>query len=282
MQAIAAGLRSLGAEVLVLADPTIDAARETVRREGIRVAYTCGLRSREAGARGVLGALMIPLLVADLGYFHRATGPLDSAGYNQLGLNRLAWTPPQDCDPSRAAALHIEVCPARPARYGQRLTALILGQVPYDTQHFLDVETLVAWLTERAGFYLAMGYRVLYRPHPLAPTVLPFAPVEIRQPAEHTLAEDFASCDFVVTYNSTAGLEALIAGLPVFCAPCAHYATLAAYDGFRVTRAQVQAYVNRLAWAQWTCAELADGSALRFINQWGRFIPEADLQEVAA
>lgn len=66
-----------------------------------------------------------------------------------------------------------------------------------------------------------------------------------------------------MTYNSTAGVEAILAGAPVWCDEGAHYAAVA-----RATRPKRLAYLRRLAWAQWTCDELRDGSAWEFLRQW--------------
>src|SRR5690606_17779225 len=112
------------------------------------------------------------------------------------------------------------------------------------------------------------GYRLRYRPHPRNPS-LPFSVGHDRiDPANTSVEQDLADPDVAVaiTYNSTAGLAALMAGVPVECAPAAHY--------FRVADLQdrdaLLRHLHKLAHSQWTCDELRTGEPLRFM---ARYLP---------
>lgn len=91
--------------------------------------------------------------------------------------------------------------------------------------------------------------------------------VRVKPKAEEyrTLAQDLRGCHALVTYMSNAAVEALVAGVPVFClGPCA------AQSMGRTDVAEIEspAYpADRERWAaalaanQWTLAELAAGAA---------------------
>src|SRR5690606_18984038 len=125
---------------------------------------------------------------------------------------------------------------------------------------------LSRWLGERAEHWARKGYAITYRPHPSAPSV----PLGVRHrridPANTTVTQDITdpSVAVVVAYNSTAGLEALMAGVPVDCAPCAHYAHVADLSD----RDALLRHLRRLAYAQWTCPELRSGEPLRYVLQF--------------
>jgi hypothetical protein len=269
MQAVAAGVAALGGRVVDVPDSDPEAVRTELTRQKISLAFTCGMRDREAPVRGLLEGLEIPFLITDLGYFKRARGPRDGTGYNQLSLAHLCWVPPDPCPGDRFDELKMAVAEPREPRTGR---VLLLGQVPGDTQHWLNVEQLSAWLANRAEYYRARGLRVRFRAHPAAPSVALHGLVENRPPDRYVLTDELQEVDLAVTYNSTAGLEAIMAGLPVECMPCAHYAAVADY-GRSVGRGQVLDYFHRLAYAQWTIAELSDGTALRYMDRFAHFLP---------
>jgi len=80
---------------------------------------------------------------------------------------------------------------------------------------------------------------------------------------EHTLAEDLSDALFAITWCSTAAVEAVIAGVPTYTLGPGSIASPVTrqslsddpYVGDRTE------WANRLAYRQWTVAELADGSA---------------------
>ena len=133
--------------------------------------------------------------------------------------------------------------------------ALLLGQVPGDAALAgLDIE---AWVQRMTGDLESAGWPVRFRPHPLVAS------------RRATLAEDLAGAAICVTYNSTAGVEAVLAGVP----------TITLDEGamaWEVTSHTVQdapwrpdrwAWAHGLAWTSYTLEEIAAGLA------WERLAP---------
>ena len=265
IQAIRQGVEAIGGTVIDAYHPHPSTVRKMARALSPRFAFTCGEHWTEDAARRELEAAGIPLLVTDLGYFKRATGPHDETGYNQLGIGRLCWVPPLDVPADRWQALGVP--DALPPAQGREKIVLALGQVAGDTQHKMTAEALSAWMADKTRPFREQGFRVIYRPHPCMRGKEPPAKWAdaVHTNEQATLAEGIASAAHVVTYNSTAGLDAILAGVPVTCAPTAHYAHVASYGIGGVTHAQAMQHMHRLAYAQWTCAELRSGEALRFL-----------------
>jgi hypothetical protein len=277
--AIVAGIRALGGEVVPVDDSALRMALNAnpsastislfanAGAPAATMAFVTGMRCRHSALRGFLRGLGIPLLVTERGYLRRGRGSMET--YYQLGVGRLGWVPPGPLPSARFDALDL---PLQDPVNRPTGAVLVLGQMPFDTSHGMDIERLVAWLTEQAAIQIAKSNRVIYRPHPLAQAVPIGVDVEVRLPEHSTLAQDLADAKLAVTYNSTAGVAALLAGVPIICSPTAHYVAVADY-GHTATRAQVLDYMHRLAWAQWTMGELRSGEALRFVNQFAHFLP---------
>jgi hypothetical protein len=262
--AMADGVRALGGEVRQVSSNWKDLRREPHLRKA-QFAFTCGMQEDLALARGWLRGLDIPLLVLDCGYLRRASGPADDAGYNQLGLERLCWVPPIRCDAARFAELDVAIAPAA---WDRPKIALLLGQVPADSQHHLGPRRLASWLAERATCALAAGWQIIYRPHPKAPDLpLPIS-CDAIDPLSEPLSASFARASVAITYNSTSGLEALMAGLRVECDSSAHFA------GLEPGTPELRDHCERLAWAQWTCAELRTGEPIRWMNHFANLLPQ--------
>jgi hypothetical protein len=246
LEAMADGIRALGGEPL-FADPATP--------EGVHFVVSWGGSFVDAAWRGHWRGLGVPVLIMELGYLHRCVGQDDPEGYSQLGLDRIGWLPPIDCPPDRWWSLSIPLAAPVPV---DCKALLVLGQVPHDAQHQLGPEALSGWLTEQAAAYAARGWRILFRPHPrhtLFTLGLPHERLE-----QGTLQDCLSQAGRVLTYNSTAGVEALMAGLPVVSHPSAHV------HGVRHCGSSRQDYLQRLAYAQWNCAELASGEALQFMH----------------
>lgn len=276
IQAMSAGIVALGGEVVAVPDNKLAAIRHHLAAGPVAFAFTCGMHAREAVARGFLRGAGVPLLVLDCGYLRRCSGAQDEEGYNQLGIGGLCWVP------TRADLIGAGVAPfsarfealglpvAEPVQ-GRGKVALILGQVPGDSQHGMTETQLVRWLEETAAALLAQGYGLRFRAHPKAPGVRFAALRADHSPSGRSLAADLAEASVAVTYNSTAGLEALMAGVPVRCHASAHYAAVADL----ADRSALMAHLHRLAWAQWTCAELRTGEPLRFLDRVTPLLPIA-------
>jgi hypothetical protein len=264
LDAAAEGLRAQGAEVVFVREGGLKFLLAEIERGRPDAVLVSGMHVRHANCRGYLRGLGVPFMVLDCGYFQRAAGPQDSRGYNQLGLGQLNWVPPGKCDATRWEAHGITV--AAPAE-GREKVALVLGQVPDDSQHHLTEAQLECFLSEEAACWTARGYRILFRPHPAAPHTS-ISMVHERSQGR-TLQEDLARAAVAICYNSTAGLEALIAGLPVACHPSAHYA------GIRPGTPALLKHCHKLAWTQWTCAELRTPAPWQWMDRQVKFLPKA-------
>lgn len=80
---------------------------------------------------------------------------------------------------------------------------------------------------------------------------------------KHSLAEDLAGALAVVIWSSSCGVHALAAGIPVVCEAPYWICKQAALENMgQLIRGGVvnrRAAFERLAWAQWTCEEIASG-----------------------
>jgi hypothetical protein len=266
IQAMVTGIKALGGGVVAAMDSTRPTLLSLTQRPGILFAFTAGNHSPEAWARGILRSRGIQLLSMDLGYINRARDGMDREGYTQIGVGGPCQIPEGPLPDDRFQALGVKLGPMGVER---PRVALLLGQVPNDGQHELTEQQLRNWLTDRAGFWQAEGYSLRFRAHPQLPGQS--APcvqgLEIRSPQRESLEQALAGAGVVVTYNSTAGLQAILAGLPVDSAPAAHYFQIGSCGNSSDPRARamVQAHLNRVAYAQWTLPEIEAGIPLRWM-----------------
>jgi capsule polysaccharide export protein KpsC/LpsZ len=196
-------------------------------------------------------------------------------GYNQAGWEQIGWVPPFDCPPDRFEALGLHLMEKR-VGYKQDTrvnnpvgSILVAGQVGQDAQHGCSSKELSAWLSrrlaklQRADRSLSKA-PVVFRPHPNQPKAeLPQGVVHQRQlPAQVSLTDAIDNARLVLTYNSTAGVDAMLRGVPVVSHQRAHYHKHAVED--YATRMR---YLSRLAYAQWNLQEFESGEALDFLLQ---------------
>jgi len=205
------------------------------------------------GAKNVPAGIDIPYLVLEAGYINGQSGDyvadrlrFVSAGWN--GMHGRADPLPSDCPPDRWDALGVELAPWDDS--GEYV--LICGQHPGDAAAPGCDER---WAAET---YLAgnLGLRVVYRPHPLTAPDLP------------PLSESLACACQCVTWNSTAAVEAVIAGVPTVALDRGsiawEVASHAVLEPLWMGNRDRWAY--NLAYRQWTLAELADGTAWEYLR----------------
>ena len=153
--------------------------------------------------------------------------------------------------------------PRQPWRDGSGDYILVIGQVPGDMATAgID---LAQWYDRIIDQITAMtDMPVCFRPHPKAPLSRPSpGKALIQDPVPLNDALERAS--HVVTYNSTTGVDAAIAGVPVYTEDRGSMAwPIAAhtlYDLFNFKLPDRCQWLYNLAYTQWTAAELADGTA---------------------
>lgn len=250
-QSLLAGVEACGFEV-----HPFDGSPE---QQGADFAVCSGMRPNSAFGRKFCAAWHIPVMVVELGYLRRASGNDDTAGYFQLGWNRIGWVP-EDAPADRFDRLGLEVVEDRTFGRGNILVA---GQVGMDAQHNLPSTELVRWLGQEADkLKKATGKAVVFRPHPMQPgtRLNGFLGYTVQSPKGMPLASALDAADYVITYNSTTGVDAMLRGVPVVSHACAHYHAHAVAD--LETRL---AYLYRLAYAQWKLEELAGGEAVGYL-----------------
>lgn len=223
--------------------------RGEVEKFDLVVVY--GARSG-ARVRAVYETAGVPVVTVDWGYMARVNTPEEHhVGHFQVGLGGLNSPPAFDCPPDRFKALGI---PLRARGGDPEGYTLLIGQVPGDAAHGMDTATMRKWLATVAGQYAD----VHYRPHPRWAVTMTGARI-----AKGSLDEALAGARQVIVWNSNTGHEALLAGVPVIAHGCVPYADLC---GPKVPSvAKRRAYFHRLAYGQWTLAEMRSGECQRFI-----------------
>ena len=267
IEALRTGEIACGLEPFLLLSQQSDFAKVVDERKP-RFAATSGMQKEEAKARALLADRGIPILVLDLGYIRRPQGDRDTQGFNQVGLGKLGWMPTTPCPSDRLDRLQITVAPLvveEPKR------CLVLGQMPGDSSHGMDQPTLALWYEQRCQNLRASGYELHWRPHPHTATMP--APIEgciLHNPHAESLADNLRGMSLALAFNSTAGIEALLAGVRVICDQSCYYA------GQREPGQKPGSFpqfLANLAYAQWTCTEIASGEPLRFLNQFAPLLP---------
>jgi hypothetical protein len=139
--------------------------------------------------------------------------------------------------------------------------ALIIGQVDSDASLTLQGLKLKPWATEVAVRLTRLGWSVRYRPHPLGDGWVP--PGVARSSRETPLEADLAGAAVCVTYNSTTGVEAVLAGVPTMTLDEGAMAWPVASHGLAepLVTPDRDAWAADLAWCQWSVEELASGAA---------------------
>lgn len=217
-----------------------------------------GLRGRSRDVLNAYRAKNVPVMVIDAGFVRREA-------YWQIGLNGLNWITPSQVINDRWQKLGVDIVKHRKPG---GVHVLVCGQKPGDAQHGIDPER---WAEEVITEIRRHTTReVVWRPHPGANTSLRSAD-RISYAAGNPIAHDLESAHCVVTYNSNSGHDALLAGVPVFCDPCAIYAECANLDLAEIESPKLPArsrYFYRLAYSQWTIDEMESGDPLAFIKRF--------------
>jgi hypothetical protein len=123
--------------------------------------------------------------------------------------------------------------------------ALLIGQVPGDAAvRALDLDL---WVKQQTAMLRHAGWQVRFRPHPMV------------RPSR-SLAEDLAGAALCVTYNSTTGVESVLAGVPTVTLDEGAMAwPVAGHDLHQVVRPHRDAWAHDLAFTSWSLDEIAAG-----------------------
>lgn len=185
------------------------------------------------------------VIIIESGYVRRdrywSVGWDDINGYADFRLD-------PDMPGDRWAALGVALEPwIEPDR---RKPVLFCGQRPHGSGAF-HLDDYAAWEHETRRAIRAMGFKVKYRPHP---------GTAFSRPLDHELHDVSA----VVTLNTTAGVEAVIAGVPTIALDRASMAWPVAGHDIEALRdpptPERGAWACGLAYCQWTPDEMASGA----------------------
>jgi len=208
----------------------------------------------------------IDTIVYDLGYIRRSDSG-NREGYYQMGLNRLGWITDLECPSDRFDNLGVDIVPVVD---NHKPHVLICAQKYNDAQHKMNEIQMYKAMKWECDYYSALGFDVIFRPHPKSKFH-----IKGYDTPEENLQASLDRCRFVVTYNSTVGVDALLAGIPlVAIAEDVHYKPVTSKlvedgeGGFNLslpTRSQLESYFHRLAYSQWMLEEVKAGYPFRFL-----------------
>lgn len=199
-------------------------------------------------------------IVLETGYINRGDEDHHHYAMGLNGLNGRADFKNYNMPPDRWKKLGVEL---KPWKWDGKYI-LVCGQVPWDasvdhTVHLDWIDDVIRrtrWHTDRP---------ILFRPHPKAPDHF-IAGVER---SKKSIEEDFEDAWAVVTFNSNSGVEAAIAGVPVFIEDCGSMAFPIANRNLVYLndprRPDRQKWANELAYCQWTLDEMRSGEAWRHL-----------------
>lgn len=215
--------------------------------------WRIGRRIKQEGFTG-------PVLVMERGYLGDRLKVWTSLGWD--GLNGRARFPEVD-DPTRFEK-HF-AADLKPWREGDGY-ALLVGQVRTDTA--VEGTNIIAWYSKAASELREGGWDVVFRQHPrevqrgMGAITVPGTTYSTA-----TLDDDLAGAALAVTFNSNTGVDAIMAGVPVYAEDEGSMVwPIASHDGEIVTPDR-RPHLNRLAWCQWQVEELADGSAWEVVRE---------------
>lgn len=200
-----------------------------------------------------------PVVVIDSGYLKRDKYFAIGLG----GLNGRANFKNRDSKSDRWTELGLSLEPWR-VEGGH---VLICGQIPWDAacQHVNHIEWCQRTVTEVRKRTTSP---ILFRPHPGCAGRVNYD-VDCRVSSNPKIADDIRDAACVITFNSNAGVDALLAGVPVFAFDSGSMAwDIANKDYARLNsplRPDRQQWAHNLAYTQWTIEEMKEGKPWRHL-----------------
>jgi len=203
----------------------------------------------------------LDVIVLETGYINRGDGENHhyAAGFN--GLNGRADFRNRGMSDDRVKKLGVNLKPWR--KDGNHV--LLCGQVPWDASVEM-CHDYPGWLHHTAWQIKYQTKReIRFRPHPLAD--LP--PIRGCTHSKVTIQEDLKDCWAVVTYNSNSSVEAVLEGIPAFTFDAGAMAKDVSSQWLQELERPYmptrEAWLNDLAYTQWTIPEFSSGEAWRHL-----------------
>jgi hypothetical protein len=233
-----------------------------LRRHGVKVALSCApepcdllvlwgvLRQDWIEEQKRAGGQVCILERAYLGSVHDWASVSFGGGL----AGRAEWRVPPN-DPSRWGRHFAHVM--QPWRQRPDGYALVCGQVPSDMA--VAAVNIDAFCCAARDKLQAQGFWARYRPHP-----------NVEEPP-HSLEDDLADARCVVTFNSTIGVDAVLAGVPTVAMDRGSMAwEVAGHELAMPPTPDRTAWAHRLAWCQWSAAEMASGACWEAVGACAR------------
>ncbi len=208
-----------------------------------------------------------PFLVMERGHVGDRTS-WTSCGWNGLG-RRGHYATANDDGARWQQWAHL----MQPWKHGGECV-VVMGQVPSDQQvaslrrfSYGKLQGFYAWVQETIDALVNQGHRVVFRPHPLAAKFgFPFAPTGAEY-SKCTLAEDLSRAACCVTFNSTVGVESVLAGVPTVTVDEGAMAwDVAGHKLSETIRPDRERWAHNLAWTQWSLEEISNGTAWDYLK----------------
>jgi len=222
--------------------------------------FTDGLRRGFGVVRDAYLRAGVPVVVADMPHFR-------VPGYHRLSLGSHEWSPKISTAGERLRKLTGNWSPFE----SRGPEVLVLGQVGSDSQHGKnDNELRVFYDKLFADLRRYTKRPIRWRPHPefnLHPALAGLVSV----PKIESLDDALSRAWCAVTYNSTAGIQALFRGVPVFSFGPSPYGALSTDEIWKLDDAAspdqrvVISSMAPLAYTQWSESEIKKGRAINFI-----------------
>lgn len=252
--------------------PHMVAVAQGLTRHGISVSYFQSIPDDGVDFAAVWGwrkgrairaaGFSKPILVTERGYLGDRMNVWTSLGWD--GLNGRARFPEPQDQGQRFWANHGHLAKEWEQFDGYYLVA---GQVLGD-QSLLNVNYL-EWLKDTVDELDRMGVDVRFRPHPEAVKRGQVFPVPAYMVSKGTLAEDMAEAACVIAYNSSATVDAVLAGIPAVTSD--EGAMAFSITSHHVSQPLVTPdraeWFRRMAWCQWTTPEIQSGEAWEIVRE---------------
>lgn len=252
------GLQSLGHEIIGQSPCSFRPEQGLRGLDGVVVTSLAGTRRevvRHYAAQGVTVCLIdLPHLARgcsqwrisppDLQFLPEFEGEVPAHRLDQLGLNT-----------------------EKPRTRKKAQTVVVVGQRGGDPTHGMSSTEFRAWATAAIEtVHRLCDSKVIWRPHPKDVYEIDTAD-EFSDPRTQTLSEAFENAWLVVAYNSTAGLDALIAGIPVVTeGPSVYNEITHTFREFSkigpVDEKERERVLRKIAHTQWSDDEIDSGEAL--------------------
>lgn len=207
-----------------------------------------------------------PAVYIDLGYWKRE----GLTGYHKIAVGArhpTAYFQRRKHDYSRVKALGVTLSPW--PKHGRHILLAGMGSKASVIAEHVAFESFERWAVETIRSH--SNRQIIYRPKPSCKNSRPLNGT-IYSPKEQDLSRVLQDCHAVVTHHSNVAVDALIAGVPVFC-----WHGVAAPLGLQdLTQIETPRYpddraqwLNDVAWTQFSVPEMAAGVPWRHLKDEG-------------